>query len=130
MAGRLPFYIASLTGLCFVAAISLSGCGSEFRDATQVTFTHRENSGQLRSVTIANPPEVKRITDSIELVPKAPCLCAHVDQAVFTTPKGTITASICDHCFDYNSLTYAMPDEFWRLFQAYIAAAPQTQPAR
>lgn len=108
----------------------LAGCGSEFRDTREITFIRKEPRGPIRSISITNPAEVKRIADTIVLIPKQPCLCEHFDEAIFVTPNRTIRASVCDHCFDVGMQTSHMPEDFWKLFQAYIAVAPvQTRPA-
>ena len=110
-----------------VAAVLLcAGCASgwaapeeAFAGTTKIVLVKDlEKDPAKKSVEIADAGEIAKVLATIKLKAKEPCLCDHIERAVFTTPKGDVSVSLCDHCFDFGGKTYKMPVEFYALFKS------------
>lgn len=89
-----------------------------FGEVSQITMRRGK-----RSIVLDEPEAIKRIVDLVELTPKRPCGCMHGYESIsFVTPKGTIEASICSHCFDleWDGLLadYCMPSNLYSTFES------------
>jgi hypothetical protein len=117
---------ASAGCLVLLLAFAASGCGRGdpgvvFAGTTKIELNKDLEKGDARrTVVVTDPAEIARLVAAIRLQKKKPCPCGHTESAVFTTPKGVIDVSLCDHCFDFGGKTYDMPAEFYRLFQWYF----------
>jgi len=90
------------------------------------------NPRQMEFVFGEDPEEVRRLVDTISLVPKDPCECAFAEHLVFHTPHGEVKVYVSDHSFYVSRgkrrwQSYRMAAGFWLLFQAYRQRA-LTQP--
>jgi hypothetical protein len=108
------------------AALLIAGCGTQFNNTRKITLRQTIPDEGVKQVVLTDASAVRQMVDAISLVPKLPCDCKHLDAAVFETPTGTIHVSLCDHCFDYNGITYHMPPDFFMLYLSYMATAPLT----
>ena len=106
------------------AALLLTGCSAAenvFAGTTKIELAKDLQKGKdARRVVVTDPAEIARLVDAIRIEKKNPCACDHVESAAFTTPKGVVTVSLCDHCFDFGGKTYKMPAEFYRLFESHF----------
>lgn len=117
----------TLTGWAVLAVVTMaSGCAGPFQGSTKVTLRQTVPDEGVKQVALTEPGAIRRMTDTISLMPKLPCECKHYDSAVFETRRGTIQVSLCDHCFDFNGITYHMPPDFYMLFMSHMASAPLT----
>jgi hypothetical protein len=90
-----------------------------FAGTTKIVFTKDlEKDPAKKSVETTDKAEIAKVLETIKLEAKDPCACDHIESAVFTTPKGDVKVSLCDHCFDFGGKTYRMPAEFYKLFGA------------
>lgn len=74
--------------------------------------------GKTKTVVLTDKAEIDRLLKTIRLDEKGPCECEHMENATFTTPKGRIEVSLCDHCFDFGGKYWKMPREFYELFMS------------
>ncbi len=90
-----------------------------FAGTTKIVLTNElAEDPAKKTVEIASAAEIAKFVATIKLKTKDPSKCDHILSAAFTTPKGVISVSLCDHCFDFGGKTYAMPAEFYKLFEA------------
>ena len=77
-----------------------------------------------KTVVLTDKTAIERLLKTIRLDEKGPCECEHMESAVFTTPKGRIEVSLCDHCFDFGGKYWKMPAELHKLFMSYFLPPP------
>ncbi|MBM4040321.1 MAG: hypothetical protein FJ290_17580 [Planctomycetes bacterium] len=115
--------------------VVIAGCGANrhlpdgaarvpepFRGTVRITLT-QERLGQKVEVRVSDPDMVREFLAAIQLVPKNRCKCDHFQAAVFEKQDGSVSVSLCDHCFDFSGRHYKMPAEFYQLFQREIGKA-------
>jgi len=113
----------------------VAGCGTErdapngeagvpepFRGTVGITLT-RDGLKRKVHVRVSDPDTVREFLAAIRLVPKEPCKCEHMEEAIFETESSSIRVSLCDHCFDFQGKHYRMPGELYQLFQREIDKA-------
>ncbi len=112
--------IALVAAFALTAGVSCAGAPEDvFAGTTKIVLEKDLQKGPAKTtVEIADAAEIAKFVATIKLQTKNPCACDHIQSAAFTTPKGVISVSLCDHCFDFGGKTYAMPAEFYALFQA------------
>jgi hypothetical protein len=94
---------------------------ADFADVKEVRLARGPAGPRAQAVVVTDKAKIERLVAAIKLEKKTPCGCDHIESAVFVTPKGDITVSLCAHCFDIGHNTYRMPPEFYRLFTACLA---------
>ena len=102
-----------------------------FSNTTAITFTEGRSEPFGKELTITNAEQVRRVLNTIRLVPKQPCQCSHEHKVTFQTLTGRIEVSFCDHCFAVlgdkkdgwyqNVRDYAMPKEFYAEFRRLVS---------
>jgi len=89
--------------------------------------------GISQYVVITDPREIRKVTATIVLKPKAPCECSHSSYAGFTRRGRRIDVSLCEHCFDVCDFSrkehpligmYQMPPAFYREFLSHFNLPP------
>jgi hypothetical protein len=100
---------------CTAAIGAEAGPETSLQAATSIVF--RVSRKDTKEFTVDSPAQVASLTSVIRLNPKPPCLCIHHESAVFASPSGTLNVSFCDHCFDVNRVSYAMPKEFYARYK-------------
>ena len=114
---------AGIIGAVLILATCCS-CGGAakvdlFAGTTKIVLSRDVGEGK-GTIEIADKAEIDTFLKTIVLTKKNPCLCDHIEFAVFTTPAREIRVSLCDHCFDFDGQTYAMPAAFYELFKAKL----------
>jgi hypothetical protein len=56
--------------------------------------------GAEKEVVIENREAIAALISLATFQRKPPCACAHLESLDFRTRQGSLTASICDHCFN------------------------------
>ena len=114
--------IAVFTTLCLVAVLTSVVRGNEdFKGVKEVRLGRGDPANpKSTSVVIADPAKIAQLVATIKLEKKPPCACDHIEWATFVKDKSEIKVSLCDHCFDIGRDTYTMPDEFYKLFTAWL----------
>ncbi len=135
-AGRmtLRLTVASVSVLAVVAALGLPSAAQRVESGTEKekseqparifegtkTIIFEKVAFRPRKIVLTDPQEVAKIVEAIQLKPKEPCACDHIESATFVTDSGEVRVSLCDHCFDVESdgktIHYAMPADFYELF--------------
>jgi len=116
------FWIVAAGALVLSVGVSCGGAPEDvFAGTTKIVLTKDlQKDPAKKTVEIVDKAEIAEFVAAIKLEKKAPCLCEHVESAVFTTPARAITVSLCDHCFDFDGKTYAMPAGFYKLFNQHF----------
>ena len=115
-----------LTVMTVLTLVLAAGCGNQFNNTRKITLRQTVPDEGVKQVVLTDPAAVRQMTDTISLAPKLPCDCKHLDAATFETSTGTIHVSLCDHCFDFNGMTFHMPPDFFMLYMSHMATAPLT----
>ncbi len=111
---------------CVLVAIlvGVPGCHSSgedlFRGVTKIQIRTDYPEAARKTVTIVDKREIEDLVRAVQLREDRPCDCVHYMSVVFTTPGRVIEVSICEHCFDFDGKTYAMPPDFYRRVCEYL----------
>lgn len=92
-----------------------------FAGTTKIVLEKDLQKGPAKKTAeIVDAAEIAKFVAAVKLQTKNPCACEHIQSAVFTTPARAVTVSLCDHCFDFDGKTYAMPAGFYKLFNEHF----------
>ncbi len=88
------------------------------QEVVAISWLHSKDRKDFKLMQrISRRGDVAFLVSLINLEPKKPCACGHLDRIVFHTRQGEIEASVGDHCFDVaNQGLFKMPSRFYREF--------------
>jgi hypothetical protein len=102
-----------------ILAIVMLACHSEtytpFRDVEVSMICFRYSLMDSTQICVRNRKRIREITETVRLVPKEQCACAHSVEVVFVIGEEEHSAYVCSHCFDLMGETvenYRMPEDF------------------